>query len=79
MVTDLLLEAASLMLLGMVAVFTFLLALVLLLKLMSKTLQRYFPVKLAEKPVKLEQVESERVSPAVVAAITAAIHQYRKS
>lgn len=77
MVTDLLLEAANLMLLGMAAVFIFLLALVLLLKLMSKVLQRYFPVKQPEKSNKIEQGETNHLSPAVVAAITAAVHQYR--
>lgn len=78
MVSDLLLEAANLMLIGMVAVFTFLFALVMLLKLMSKVLQRYFPVKQTEKPTKIEQGETTAVSPAIVAAISAAIHQYRK-
>lgn len=78
MVADLLLEAAGLMLIGMVAVFTFLFLLVVLLRLMSQTIQRYFPVKQAEKATKLETPSSQAVSPAVVAAIGAAIHQYRQ-
>ena len=78
MVADLLLEAAALMFIGMVAVFTFLFLLVVLLRLMSHTVQRYFPVKQAEKSTKLETASSQTVSPAVVAAIGAAVHQYRQ-
>ncbi|OZB38701.1 MAG: oxaloacetate decarboxylase [Alishewanella sp. 34-51-39] len=78
MVADLLLEAAGLMLIGMVAVYTFLFLLVVLLRLMSQTIQRYFPVKQAEKATKLDTPSSQTVSPAVVAAIGAAIHHYRQ-
>lgn len=77
MVADLLLEAANLMLIGMITVFTFLFVLVLLLKLMSKTIQHYFPVKVLDKPTKLDS-GTEGVSPAVIAAISVAVHQYRQ-
>ncbi|EHR40067.1 MULTISPECIES: oxaloacetate decarboxylase subunit gamma [Alishewanella] len=78
MVADLLAEAAGLMLIGMIAVFTFLCLLVLLLKLMSYSIQRFFPVKVADKVTRVEQSASDGVSPAVVAAISAAVHQYRQ-
>lgn len=77
MVADLLLEAAGLMLIGMVTVFTFLFVLVLLLQLMSKVIQRYFPVKVVEKSHKIEDANNG-VSPAIIAAISAAVHQYRQ-
>jgi len=78
MVADLLAEAAGLMLIGMIAVFTFLCLLVLLLKLMSYSIQRFFPAKVADKAIRVEQSASDGVSPAVVAAISAAVHQYRQ-
>lgn len=77
MVADLLLDAAGLMLIGMVSVFAFLFVLVLLLQLMSKLLQRYFPAKLPEKSNKIEH-SNNGVSPAIIAAISAAVHQYRQ-
>lgn len=77
MVADLLLEAAGLMLIGMATVFTFLFVLVLLLQLMSKVIQRYFPVKIVEKSHKIEH-SNDGVSPAIIAAISAAVHQYRQ-
>ncbi|MDX1538278.1 OadG family transporter subunit [Arsukibacterium sp.] len=77
MVSDLLLESASLMLIGMISVFTFLLLLVLLMTVMSGLLKRYAPVKVADKTTKTD-VAGNGVSPAVVAAISAAVHQYRQ-
>ncbi|WP_423185666.1 oxaloacetate decarboxylase subunit gamma [Alishewanella sp. d11] len=77
MVADLLLEAAALMFIGMVSVFAFLFVLVLLLQLMSKTIQRFFPVKVQDKTSSTETV-SDNVSPAIIAAISAAVHQYRQ-
>lgn len=77
MVKDLLLESANLMLIGMVSVFTFLLLLVLLMMAMSRLLRRYSPVKVAGKGDKIES-KNHGVSPAVVAAISAAVHQYRQ-
>lgn len=77
MVAELLMEAAGLMLIGMVAVYAFLCVLVLLMQVMSKCIQRYFPTKVIEKSHKTEHI-SEGVSPAVIAAISAAVHQYRQ-
>ncbi len=77
MITDLLFEATNLMLIGMATVFTFLLLLVLLMTMMSKILHRFTPVKVVDKLV-ASQSNSTGVSPAVVAAISAAVHQYRQ-
>ncbi|MBZ9610097.1 OadG family protein [Rheinheimera maricola] len=77
MVAELLLEAASLMFIGMVAVFAFLLLLVVVVQLISAVMQRYFPVKPADKPSMADN-SSNSVSPAVIAAISTAIHQYRQ-
>lgn len=77
MVADLLLEAGALMFIGMVSVFAFLFVLVLLLQLMSKTIQRFFPVKVQDKTSSTETL-SDNVSPAIIAAISAAVHQYRQ-
>ena len=75
MVAELLLEAFNLMVIGMVAVFAFLLLLVFVVVLISKTIQRYFPVQIAEKPALTERQSG--TPPAVIAAISAAVHQYR--
>ncbi|WP_214000340.1 OadG family transporter subunit [Arsukibacterium sp.] len=77
MVSDLLLESATLMLIGMVSVFTFLLLLVLLMTVMSSLLRRYAPLKATDTANKADTV-ANGVSPAVVAAISAAVHQYRQ-
>jgi oxaloacetate decarboxylase (Na+ extruding) subunit gamma len=76
MVTDLLLEAANLMLIGMVAVFSFLLMLVFIVKLISAVTLRFFPLKVTNKTVRKHSGDS--TSPAVIAAISSAIHQYRQ-
>lgn len=76
MVAQLLLEAANLMFIGMVAVFAFLLLLVFVIQAISALMQRYYPVKSVEK-AKIE-AGSSGPSPAVVAAISGAIHQYRQ-
>ncbi|NRQ43828.1 OadG family protein [Rheinheimera sp. YQF-2] len=77
MVAELMLEAANLMLIGMAAVFAFLLLLVLLVQLLSSVMQRYFPVKPVEKPA-ISDTTAKGLNPAVVAAITTAVHQYRQ-
>ena len=77
MVAELLWEAASLMLIGMVAVFAFLLLLVFVVQILSMVMQRYFPVKPTEKTARAES-GSNGPSPAVIAAISGAIHQYRQ-
>tara|TARA_R110002126_G_scaffold33382_19_gene104498 strand:+ start:359 stop:601 length:243 start_codon:yes stop_codon:yes gene_type:complete len=77
MITDLLLEAATLMVIGMATVFLFLLLLVCLMNLMSALLRRFAPPRVADKSVKAD-ASTAGVSPAVVAAISAAVHQYRQ-
>jgi oxaloacetate decarboxylase gamma subunit len=77
MVAELLWEAASLMLIGMVAVFAFLLLLVFVVQVISSVMQRYFPVKPTDKTARAES-GSNGPSPAVIAAISGAIHQYRQ-
>lgn len=76
MVADLLLEAFNLMVIGMVAVFAFLLLLVFIVVMISKIMQRYFPTPIVEKPALSERQSG--TSPAVIAAISAAVHQYRQ-
>ncbi|CAM3909542.1 OadG family protein [Rheinheimera salexigens] len=78
MVTELLIESANLMLIGMVSVFCFLWLLVLAVGLLSKVMQRYFPTPAKEKYIDNIPAASTAVSPAIVAAITAAIHQHRQ-
>ena len=77
MVAELLWEAASLMLIGMVSVFAFLLLLVFVVQLISAVMQRYFPVKAADK-ANVAGNSGNGPSPAVIAAISTAIHQYRQ-
>lgn len=76
MVSDLLMEAANLMLIGMVAVFSFLLLLVFVVKLISAVMLRFFPAKVVTKAVRKHS--GNGTSPAVIAAISSAIHQYRQ-
>lgn len=76
MVADLLLEAATLMLIGMITVFAFLCMLVVLVQLISAVTQRYYPVKSVTRSV--SEVANSGPAPAVLAAISAAIHQYRQ-
>ncbi len=77
MVAELLLEAASLMLIGMGAVFAFLLLLVFIVQLISRVMQRYFPAKATASTV-VTTPGSSGPSAAVIAAISTAIHQYRQ-
>ena len=77
MVADLLWEAASLMLIGMATVFAFLWLLVLSTQLLSHIVQRHFPTPISEKLPIAEQPVHNGVSPAIVAAISAALHQHR--
>ena len=77
MVSELMLEATNLMFIGMGAVFSFLLLLVFIVQLISKIMLRYFPVAPVERAVKIE-TSPTGTSPAVVAAIAAAVHQHRQ-
>ena len=77
MVAQLLFEALNLMVIGMIAVFTFLLLLVLVVQFISALMQRYFPLKPTDKPA-LNDTAVSGPGPAVIAAISAAVHQYRQ-
>jgi len=74
-------EGLKYMVLGMTTVFLFLLLMIYVLKLQTKLLNKYFPPKpvsvapvKAAKPVSSASSEDEEV----VAAITAAITEYKK-
>ncbi|WCP66701.1 oxaloacetate decarboxylase subunit gamma [Vibrio tubiashii] len=77
---SLLLDAATLMLTGMAVVFIFLTILVYLVRLMSKLVPQEVPEPIVT-PIQNNKVQSpsSAVSPKVVAAISAAVHQYRTS
>ncbi|MCW8347773.1 MULTISPECIES: oxaloacetate decarboxylase subunit gamma [Vibrio] len=73
-------DAATLMLTGMSVVFVFLTILVYLVRLMSKLVPEEAPEPIAApKQTKPSLSPSNTVSPSVVAAISAAVHQYRTS
>lgn len=78
MVTALLVESANLMLIGMATVFGFLFLLVAAVSVLSRMMQRYFPVQAKEQHQEKIAIPATSVSPAIVAAITAAIHQHRQ-
>jgi len=63
------------MFVGMGIVFLFLAMLVVAINIMSALVQRYFPETPASKAVPGITVDIDK---SVVAAITAAVHQYRK-
>ncbi|KHA60975.1 oxaloacetate decarboxylase subunit gamma [Vibrio variabilis] len=77
---SLLVDAATMMFTGMVVVFLFLTILVYLVRLMSKLVPEEVPEPIAT-PNQNNKVQptSSAVSPKVVAAISAAVHQYRTS
>lgn len=77
MVADMLTDAAELMAIGMLTVFIFLSLLVLIVQLMTLSVRRFFPTKKVSSST-VEVVESDMVSPRIVAAITAAVHQHRQ-
>ncbi|SJN55752.1 oxaloacetate decarboxylase subunit gamma [Vibrio ruber] len=77
---SLLSEAATLMMTGMLVVFAFLTIMVYLVTLMSKIVPQEtppLPPDASQSPQTL--THSTDVSPQVVAAISAAVHQYRSS
>ena len=63
----------EIMLVGMGSVFLFLAMLIVAVNLMTATIQRYFPEK-SSKPVK----NIPTTDPALIAAISTAVHQHRK-
>ncbi|MCC5827581.1 OadG family transporter subunit [Alkalimonas sp.] len=76
-VSTMLQQAAELMAIGMATVFVFLTVLVIIIQLMSLSIRRFFPTKKTTATT-VEVVESDTISPRVVAVITAAIHQHRQ-
>lgn len=73
--TELISSGVELMLVGMGIVYLFLTMLVIAINLMSSMVRRFFP----DAPIKTLPVPSVRPSAdkVTVAAITAAVHQYR--
>jgi oxaloacetate decarboxylase gamma subunit len=77
---SLLVDAATLMITGMTVVFLFLTILVYLVRLMSKLVPEEVPEPIVTPNQNNKvQTPSSVVSPKVVAAISAAVHQYRTS
>ncbi len=77
---SLLVDAATLMVTGMAVVFIFLTILVYLVRLLSKLVPEEVPEPIAAPKTNTRvQSTSSAVSPQVVVAISAAIHQHRAS
>lgn len=82
-VTELLVDSAALMLVGMTFVFIFLGLMIGSVKLIALFCQKFPGSVDAEHKHKFSQESSnpvdEQISPAAIAAISAAVHQYRSS
>ena len=81
-IMNLLVESANLLIVGMAVVFVFLTVLIGAVKLMSKVVQK-FPEPntdaFGSNNLVTKQIEQDdKVSPQIVAAIAAAVHQYRQ-
>jgi len=63
----------EIMLVGMGTVFLFLALLIVIVDVMSKTVQRFLPQEINELPTVVTNVDSN-----VIAAISTAVHEYRK-
>ncbi|MBU2919111.1 MAG: oxaloacetate decarboxylase gamma subunit [Psychrosphaera sp.] len=75
-VSELLAEAGILMAVGMLVVFLFLSVLIVAIKLLTKFAEAYpDPVKLTRTPI--NPINSNKTSPQVIAAITAAVKQHK--
>lgn len=76
-ISELLAEAGILMLVGMLVVFIFLSVLILAIKLLAKFAESYpDPVTAKRNPIK-PTTDASKNSPQVIAAITAAVKQYK--
>ena len=73
---ELMASGLEIMLIGMGIVFAFLTMLVVLVNLMTKILQRFFPEE-SLTGVPLVSASTSHTDAGVIAAITAAVHQYR--
>lgn len=77
--SQLLLEGVDLMLMGMGSVFFFLALLIISIRLMARTIERFAPAapaRVAATPAPVK-VASDMPGPDVIAAIQSAIHQHR--
>ena len=72
---EMLSSGIELMLIGMGMVYAFLAMLIVAINLMSRAVRRYFPEMPSKFPEQPVAVSNDK---AVIAAITAAVHQYRK-
>jgi oxaloacetate decarboxylase (Na+ extruding) subunit gamma len=70
---ELMSSGIELMLTGMGIVYAFLALLVVTIKMMTALVSRFFP----ETPLEFAAVPDNSSEPQVIAAITAAVHQYR--
>lgn len=77
METNLIMEAAKFMLLGMGVVFSFLIILIFVLKAQGALFSKYFPVEEKAKKTSNLQANSAKNDTAKVAAITAAVQHHR--
>lgn len=71
-------EGLKFMVLGMVTVFLFLILMVIVLKLQSKIILKYFPVQTKTSTSSSVQSQIANDDTTLVAVITAAITQFRK-
>ncbi|CAH0992486.1 oxaloacetate decarboxylase gamma chain [Sinobacterium norvegicum] len=71
-------QGVDLMLFGMGSVFVFLTILVIVTKIMSAIVQRVAPEKTLVTTASARPTAAPAVDPKLTAAITTAIHQYRK-
>lgn len=80
-ITDLLVKSSQLMLVGMGVVFAFLSLLILATKTLSSLVIKFqgVPEPIANKPRAASPQANGEIAPQTVAAISAAIHQYRQS
>lgn len=74
---EMLITGVELMITGMGIVFAFLAMLIVAVNLMSSAIQRFFPVQQLPQPVSPAITNGK--DPGVIAAITAAVTQYRKN
>ncbi len=69
-------SGVELMLIGMVIVFAFLALLVVMVNIMTTVIQRFFPEQ-AISNITPTSASASHTDAGVIAAITAAVHQYR--
>ncbi len=80
MEANLVLEALKFMVLGMTTVFSFLILMVFVLKAQAKIVNKYFPQKskTQTKSTPVQAVANNQNDASVIAAITAAITEFKK-